>query len=163
MTPSIAACTWTAASNASFLTITSGSSGSGPGTVNFTASGNTTCGSRTGTLTVAGQTGTATQAVASLRIDQEQSTSEGDLDLAFRRHNHARHGWLISSRSFAAVSAMSAASWPVLAVWAPTTTICPPGCKVHHVAGVRDRIEAAGATLRYLPPWVRRLEALFAA
>lgn len=54
-------CTWTAVSNATWITITSGSSGAGNGTVNFTAAANTTGNNRTGTLTIAGQTFTVTE------------------------------------------------------------------------------------------------------
>lgn len=57
-----AGCAWTAASNASFITITSGSSGTGSGTVNYSVAANTGTGSRTGTMTIAGQTFTVTQA-----------------------------------------------------------------------------------------------------
>jgi ABC-type iron transport system FetAB ATPase subunit len=53
-------CSWTAASNAAFLTITSGASGSGNGTTTYTIATNTGP-QRTGTLTVAGQTFTLTQ------------------------------------------------------------------------------------------------------
>jgi hypothetical protein len=54
-------CAWTAASNASWITLTSGASGSGSGTVRYLVLPNTS-GSRTGTLTIAGQTFTVTQA-----------------------------------------------------------------------------------------------------
>jgi len=54
-------CTWSATSNASWITITSGSSGTGNGTVNYTVSSNSTTSQRTGTMTVAGQTFTVTQ------------------------------------------------------------------------------------------------------
>jgi uncharacterized protein (TIGR03437 family) len=57
-----AGCNWTAVSNVNWLTITSGGSGSGNGTVNFSAAAHTTPASRTGTLTIAGQTFTVTQA-----------------------------------------------------------------------------------------------------
>ena len=57
-------CTWTAVSNAAWLSITSGSSGSGNGSVGFSASANTGA-ARTGTLTIAGQTVTINQAAAS--------------------------------------------------------------------------------------------------
>ena len=49
-------------SNASFITITSGSSGSGNGTVNYSVAANTGTTSRTGTMTIAGRTFTVTQA-----------------------------------------------------------------------------------------------------
>jgi hypothetical protein len=48
-------CGWTAASNAPWLTITSGASGSGNGTVSFTAAANSGP-DRTGTLTIGGRT-----------------------------------------------------------------------------------------------------------
>jgi hypothetical protein len=57
-------CAWTVASNASWITITSGASGTGNGTVNYTVAANTATSSRTGTLTVAGQSVTVTQAAA---------------------------------------------------------------------------------------------------
>ena len=57
------ACAWTASSNVPWLTITSGASGTGPGTVGFSAAVNI-AGSRSGTLTIAGQTFTVTQAAA---------------------------------------------------------------------------------------------------
>jgi hypothetical protein len=56
-------CAWTAASNAPWLTITSGASGIGNGSVGFSAAANV-AGSRTGTLTIAGQTFTVTQDAA---------------------------------------------------------------------------------------------------
>jgi all-beta uncharacterized protein/BACON domain-containing protein len=55
-----AACTWTAASNADWLTITGGSRGTGNGTVSFTAAARTGS-ARSGTLTVAGRTFTVNQ------------------------------------------------------------------------------------------------------
>ena len=54
-------CTWTAASDASWITITSGSSGSGTGTVTYKVAPNTSTSTLTGTLTIAGQTFTVTQ------------------------------------------------------------------------------------------------------
>ena len=56
------ACAWTATSNAAFITINSGANGTGNGAVNFTVAANSTTTARTGTLTVAGQTFTVTQA-----------------------------------------------------------------------------------------------------
>ena len=53
-------CAWTSASNASWITITSGATGSGSGTVTFTAA-STTGPSRSGTIAVAGQTVTVVQ------------------------------------------------------------------------------------------------------
>lgn len=57
-----AGCNWTAVSNATFITITAGSSGTGNGTVSYSVANNTATTSRTGTMTIAGQTFTVTQA-----------------------------------------------------------------------------------------------------
>lgn len=56
-------CAWTATSNASFVVLNSGSSGSGTGTVGLTISENTGD-ARTGTITVANQTVTVSQAAS---------------------------------------------------------------------------------------------------
>ena len=56
-----AACAWTAASHASWITITSGGTGTGNGSVGFLVLQNVG-GSRNGSLTIAGQTFTVTQA-----------------------------------------------------------------------------------------------------
>ena len=53
-------CAWTATSNASWLSVTSGASGSGNGTVHFSVAASTGP-ARTGTLTIAGQTFTVSQ------------------------------------------------------------------------------------------------------
>jgi uncharacterized protein (TIGR03437 family) len=53
-------CGWTATSNASFITVTSGVSGTGDGVVGFAIAANTGA-SRSGTLTIAGQTYTVNQ------------------------------------------------------------------------------------------------------
>jgi hypothetical protein len=55
-------CAWTSASNASWLTVTSGTSGSGSATVGYSVAANTGAATRIGTLTIGGQTFTATQA-----------------------------------------------------------------------------------------------------
>jgi len=52
---------WTATSNAAWLTITAGASVTGSGTVTYTVAANTSVNSRTGTLTIGGQTFTVTQ------------------------------------------------------------------------------------------------------
>lgn len=54
-------CGWDAINEAPWITITSGGSGTGNGTVNFEASANTGTASRTGVLIIAGQTVTVTQ------------------------------------------------------------------------------------------------------
>ncbi|MCZ2157311.1 MAG: M12 family metallo-peptidase, partial [Bryobacterales bacterium] len=49
-------CSWTAQSNSSWITVASGASGSGNGTVNLSVASNASTSSRTGTVTIAGQT-----------------------------------------------------------------------------------------------------------
>ena len=58
-------CSWTAVSNAAWITVTNGASGSGIGQVAYTVAANTTGSQRVGTMTIAGQTFTVTQAAAS--------------------------------------------------------------------------------------------------
>ena len=53
-------CAWTAVSNTSWITVTSGNNGSGNGTVTFSVAANSGA-SGTGTITIAGQTFTVTQ------------------------------------------------------------------------------------------------------
>src|SRR5215468_4102319 len=55
-------CAWTAAPNDSWITITSGATGSGDGAVRFAVAQNPNAGSRRGTLTVAGRKVTVVQA-----------------------------------------------------------------------------------------------------
>jgi hypothetical protein len=54
-------CTWSATSNADWITVTSGSSGTGNGTVEYNISANTTGNNRIGTISIAGNTFTITQ------------------------------------------------------------------------------------------------------
>ncbi|MGH9943651.1 MAG: Calx-beta domain-containing protein, partial [Pyrinomonadaceae bacterium] len=54
-------CAWTATSNAPWLSVTAGVSGSGTGRVRYSVTANTTSATRIGTLTVAGLTYTVTQ------------------------------------------------------------------------------------------------------
>jgi hypothetical protein len=57
-----AGCSWTAASNATWLSVTAGATGTGSGTVSYSFAANSTISARTGTLTIAGQTFSVTQA-----------------------------------------------------------------------------------------------------
>ncbi len=54
------ACAWTATSNATWITINSGASGTGSGTAGFTVAANTSTSARSGTVTVSGQSFTGT-------------------------------------------------------------------------------------------------------
>jgi len=57
-----AGCTWTASSNAPWITVTAGATGSGGGSVQFGVAANTTGAVRSGTVTIAGQVFTVNQA-----------------------------------------------------------------------------------------------------
>jgi len=59
-------CTWVALSNSGWITINSGSPGSGNGTVAYTVASNTSDSSRTSSVTIAGRTFTITQAAGTL-------------------------------------------------------------------------------------------------
>ncbi len=71
-----APCDWNAVSNSPFITIDSGASGNGNGTVNFTVAPNTTGTARTGTLTVAGRNVTITQDAAPVATNDSATTDE---------------------------------------------------------------------------------------
>jgi len=58
-------CSWTAASNNSWINITGGSSGTGNGTVSYSVSANATTSSSSGTMTIAGKTFSVSQEGAS--------------------------------------------------------------------------------------------------
>ena len=53
--PSDAACSWTATSNASYITVTSGGSGTGNGTVGYSIAANSTTSVRTGSISIGGK------------------------------------------------------------------------------------------------------------
>jgi hypothetical protein len=87
-----ATCPWTAAGNSPFITITSGASGTGSTTVSYSVSANVNTGSRTGTLTIAGQTFTVTQDAAppprTIQLSQASYTVDegaGSLDITVTR------------------------------------------------------------------------------
>ena len=77
-----AGCSWTAASNDSWVTINSGTSGSGDGVINYSVPLNTVTTQRTGTITVAGQTVTVLQvgcpgSPVTMAADDESLTNLG--------------------------------------------------------------------------------------
>jgi uncharacterized repeat protein (TIGR01451 family) len=61
-------CGWTAISNDSWITVTSGATSAGNGTVSYSVSNNNLSVPRSGTITVAGKTFTVSQAAASNRV-----------------------------------------------------------------------------------------------
>jgi hypothetical protein len=88
-------CSWTAISNASFIVVTGGSSGSGSGTVTYAVNGNLSPQSRTGTLTVAGTVVTVTQAAATARMPD--FNRDGRIDLLWYHQTDGRvAAWLMN-------------------------------------------------------------------
>ncbi|MET0623611.1 MAG: FG-GAP-like repeat-containing protein, partial [Pyrinomonadaceae bacterium] len=65
VTSSTTTCNWSSVSNASWITINSGATGSGNGSVSYTVAANSTSAARTGTLTIAGRIFTVSQAASS--------------------------------------------------------------------------------------------------
>lgn len=68
-------CSWTAASNASWISLISGSAGSGSATIRISIAANSTGARRTGTLTIASQTVNVTQEAVSCPITLSTSSS----------------------------------------------------------------------------------------
>ena len=71
---SASGCAWTASENVSWMTITSGTSGSGNGTVKISVDANPTSSVRTGTLTIAGHLVTITEAGVSCNYTVSPTT-----------------------------------------------------------------------------------------
>lgn len=71
VTPSSSSCSWTAASNDSWITVTSGGNGTGNGTVTYSVAANSSL-SRAGTITIGGQSFTITQTSANNYLDTVQ-------------------------------------------------------------------------------------------
>ncbi len=92
-------CSWTARSNVSWMTITSGAAGTGNGTVGFTATLNDSGAPRTGTLTIAGRTFTVSQ------IDAAPEPCAYDINLS--RDSFPA----IGGTGFIRVSARSGCTW----------------------------------------------------
>lgn len=102
-------CSWTAISGATWLTITSGSSGSGGGTVLFTVSANTTTSSRTANIVIAGQIIPITQSAASSACTVSLSASSATF------HSPGGTGTLfITTGSGCTWTATSSSSWIVI-------------------------------------------------
>jgi hypothetical protein len=96
-------CTWTAASNISWITVTSGASGNGSGTVKFDVGANSGP-ARNGTLTVAGQTVTVSQASGCSYTVNPTTVSVGAA-------GGSGPGITVSSASGCGWSASTATSW----------------------------------------------------
>lgn len=79
-----AGCSWTAVSNTTWITVTSGASGTGNGTVGYSVAANTGTASRTGTVTIAGQTFTVTQAAGGSSCTTYTGTLNGTGDYQYQ-------------------------------------------------------------------------------
>ena len=99
-------CAWTAAPLDSFITITSGGSGSGNGTVNYSVAANPFAVSRSGSILIAGQVFTVTQpgsiavGLSSFKTDFD---SDGKTDIGF--YKAGLWGFLKSAQSYSLGSA----------------------------------------------------------
>jgi hypothetical protein len=80
ITASNASCSWTATSNVAWIDITSGASGTGSGTVQFSVETHTGASPRSGTLTVAGQTITIDQDAPATPLDTTPPTGTLNID-----------------------------------------------------------------------------------
>ena len=78
-------CAWTAVSNDPFITITSGTSGTGNGKVVYTVPGNTNTTALSGTMTIAGETFTVNQAAGgcTFKLSPKSRQTQGN-----RWHRH---------------------------------------------------------------------------
>ena len=83
-------CAWTAVSNDPFITITSGSSGSGNGKVDYTVPGNTNTTALTGTMTIAGETFTVNQAAGGCTFKLSPKTGNSRPPAARDRESEAQ-------------------------------------------------------------------------
>lgn len=78
VTSSAGSCGWNVSSNASWISVTSGGSGVGNGTVSYSVAANLSTSPRNGTLAIAGQTFTVSQAgVSGSGLDLAFTTSSG--------------------------------------------------------------------------------------
>ena len=106
-------CGWTALSNAAFITVTSGASGNGNGTVRYSIAANATGSARWGTISIAGQTFTATQSATGFAPGPLAITSGSLLPTAVQNQSY--------STTLTATGGTGVYSWTV------TSGSLPPG------------------------------------
>ncbi len=90
---------YTPAAAGGWITINSGSSGTGSGTVNYSVTQNTTGSQRSGTMTIAGQTFNVTQAAPGVTTTRKPADFDGDgrTDLSIFRPNNGQ--WWVNRSS----------------------------------------------------------------
>jgi hypothetical protein len=101
-------CDWTATSNAPWISITFGSSGSGYGSVYYSVAANTNPSPRTGTATIAGQTFTVNQAAQTCSYSLSPASQSADV-------SGGLYNVAITTSSDCNWTAVSNASWITLA------------------------------------------------
>ena len=124
------ACSWAAVSNAGFITIASASSGTGNGSVTFSAAANTGA-ARTGTLTIGNQTvtvsqaaGTGTGVVASFQLFDSAAQASPTTECRFRSATGAATTCTLRSTSFTlGTNVIASQSWTVQYVYNAAKTI----------------------------------------
>jgi hypothetical protein len=130
---SAATCAWTAVSNSSFITIKSGASGTGNGSVVLTIApnqGNT----RSGTVTIAGQTFTVNQAaglVAQFQLFDPASQPGATTDCRFRNPTSQPSTCTLRSTSFTFdATAIVSYSWNIQYTYDTVKTITGTGSSI---------------------------------
>src|SRR5215831_9180102 len=128
-----ATCAWTAVSNAAFITIKSGASGTGSGSVVLTIApnpGNV----RSGTVTIAGQTFTVSQAaglVAQFQMFDPASQPEATTDCRFRNPTSQPSTCTLRSTSFTFdATAIVSYSWNIQYTYGSVKTITGTGSSI---------------------------------
>ncbi|HJR61700.1 MAG TPA: BACON domain-containing carbohydrate-binding protein [Vicinamibacterales bacterium] len=105
-----AGCAWSASTNASWITVTSGSSGSGPGSVGYSVAAHSGTDVRSGGLTIAGQTHGITQQGRPVTIcTYEISPGEAEFE-----DDAATGSFTVSAAAGCSWNASSNASWLVV-------------------------------------------------
>ena len=149
-------CGWTAKSNAAWVTISSGLSGTGNGKVEYAVAANTGTASRTGTLTIAGKTFTVTQAGArNLTPTLSQSTGRPGQTLVIQGSGfdpgaktsvifRDQNGYKMEMPAFAVTSSQVKVLIPV---YMDTATL-QTGVGIVSVSVVQDN---AGAVTNFVP------------
>jgi serine protease AprX len=116
-----AGCTWTATSNAAWITVTAPTGGSGSATINFTVTANPGV-ARTGTLNVSGQTFTVNQAAAGVQATARKADFDGDGKADLSVWRGPLSNWLLLNSSN---NQMQTTSWGLIN--APFNDLAVPG------------------------------------